>query len=85
MKHVEMMHQAGDARPTSEEARNVKTTQQKPDKGRRNFLKFAAVSAPAAAATAVTGTKADAAEVEPEGTGLRETAHVKAYLKSARF
>ncbi len=57
----------------------------KADEGRRSFLKLAAMSAPAAAATAVTSTPAEAAEAEPEGTGLRETAHVKAYLDSARF
>lgn len=54
------------------------------DEGRRSFLKLAAVSAPVAAATAVTGEQAEASE-EPQGTGLRETAHVKAYLDSARF
>lgn len=57
----------------------------KADEGRRNFLKLAAVSAPVAAATAVTGEKAEAAEAEPQGSGLRKTAHVKAYLDSARF
>ena len=56
----------------------------KADEGRRNFLKLAAVSAPVAAATAVTGEQAEAAE-EPQGSGLRNTAHVKAYLDSARF
>lgn len=60
-------------------------TDQKTDEGRRSFLKLAAVSAPAAAATAVTGQEAAAAEAEPEGSGLRNTAHVKAYLDSARF
>ncbi len=57
----------------------------KADEGRRNFLKLAAVSAPVAAATAVTGEQAEAAEAEPQGSGLRKTAHVKAYLDSARF
>ncbi len=56
----------------------------KADEGRRNFLKLLGVSAPAAAATAVTGEKAEAAE-EPQGTGMRKTAHVQAYLDSARF
>jgi len=56
------------------------------DKGRRNFLKLASVSAPAAAFTAVTGTEAAAAPQDaPAGSGLRRTAHVKAYLDSARF
>ncbi len=58
----------------------------KADEGRRSFLKLAAMSAPAVAATAVTGAApAEAAEAEPAGSGLRETAHVKAYLDSARF
>ena len=57
----------------------------KADEGRRNFLKLAAVSAPAAAATAVTGTEAEARTEEPKGSGLRKTAHVQAYLDSARF
>lgn len=60
--------------------------EKKADTGRRNFLKFAALSAPAAATAAVSGKEADAAEAaEAEGTGLRKTAHVKAYLDSARF
>ncbi len=59
----------------------------KADEGRRSFLKLMGVSAPAAAAAAVTANEADASSAEPEaeGTGLRETAHVKAYLDSARF
>ena len=54
------------------------------DEGRRTFLKLAAVSAPAAAATAVSGEKAEAEEA-PKRSGLRKTAHVQAYLDSARF
>lgn len=53
-------------------------------KGRRDFLKLASVSVPAMAASAVTGTKA-VAEEAAQTSGLQRTAHVKAYLKSARF
>lgn len=62
----------------------MKKTEKTVNEGRRGFLKLAATGAPAAALTAVTGQKA-AAEVESEGAGLRKTAHVEAYLKSARF
>lgn len=58
----------------------------KANEGRRNFLKLAGVSAPAAAAIAtMTPEEAEAAELEAAGEGLRKTAHVKAYLDSARF
>ena len=57
----------------------------KTDEGRRSFLKLAAMSAPAAAATAVAGTEAAAEEAAPQGSGLRRTPHVEAYLASARF
>lgn len=53
--------------------------------GRRDFLKLASVAAPAALATAATGTQAAAVEVEDAGEGLRKTPHVEAYLASARF
>jgi type IV secretory pathway protease TraF len=53
--------------------------------GRRNFLKLATVAAPAAA-VAVTGKAAAAAEPDDQaGKGLRDTAHVRAYYDSARF
>ncbi|MEM0946616.1 MAG: twin-arginine translocation pathway signal protein [Pseudomonadota bacterium] len=63
----------------------MKKDTSKADEGRRSFLKLAAVSAPVAAATAVTGEQAEAADSEPQGSGMRNTAHVKAYLDSARF
>lgn len=60
-------------------------TEKDAEPSRRNFLKLAASSAPAAAVMAATGTPA-AADIEEEaGHGLRKTAHVKAYLDSARF
>ena len=52
---------------------------------RRDFLKLAGTGAPAAAvALAISGTDAEAAEVEA-GSGLRKTEHVKKYLETARF
>jgi hypothetical protein len=59
---------------------------EKTDEGRRNFLKLAAVGAPAAAAATTVATTEEAeAATESKGEGLRKTAHVKAYLESARF
>lgn len=55
------------------------------NEGRRSFLTLAATAAPVAAVTAVTGAEAEASEAAEEGSGLRKTAHVKAYLDSARF
>ena len=61
----------------------------KTDEGasRRDFLKLASVSAPAAvAAVAVTrGTEAEAAEAVTGETRMQDTAHTRAYLDSARF
>lgn len=52
---------------------------------RRDFLKLAGTSAPAAAvALAVSGSDAEAAEPE-SAMGLEKTAHVKKYLATARF
>lgn len=66
-----------------------RTTMAKTEKqvveSRRGFLKLAVTAAPAVAVTAVTGQEAAAEEAEPQGAGLRKTAHVKAYLESARF
>jgi len=60
------------------------------DKGgasRRDFLKFASVSAPAAAAAvAAGGAPAEAADRAPgRDAVLQKTEHVKKYLASARF
>ncbi len=53
---------------------------------RRDFLKLASVSAPAAAASVVvSGTSAEAATDSVKGDGLRDTAHTRAYFESARF
>lgn len=52
---------------------------------RRGFLKLATTAAPAAvAASAMSGTEADAAETAKPG-GLQDTAHTRAYYESARF
>jgi hypothetical protein len=53
---------------------------------RRDFLKLASVAAPAAAASVVvSGTAAEAAPETAKGSGLRDTAHTRAYFESARF
>ena len=53
---------------------------------RRDFLKLASVSAPAAVAAAtLSGTEAEAAEVATGETRMQDTAHTRAYLDSARF
>jgi len=53
---------------------------------RRDFLKMASVSAPAAvAAVAVSGSAAEAAEPDQKDSGLQDTAHTRAYFDSARF
>jgi len=54
---------------------------------RRDFLKLASVSAPAAvAAVAVGGADTAAAAGLPTGeTVMQDTAHTRAYLSSARF
>ncbi len=56
-------------------------------KNRREFLKLAATSAPAAvAAVAVSGTEAAAAtEIEAGKSGLKDAAHTRAYYDTARF
>ena len=54
----------------------------KTDEGRRGFLKLAAV-APAAAA--IPATQAAADEAPQQGSGLKDTAHTRAFYDSARF
>ena len=60
-------------------------TKKPTNQSRRGFLKLAATAAPAAALTVASGQDVSAAQAEPEGSGLRKTDHVKAYLASARF
>ena len=54
---------------------------------RRDFLRLASLGAAAAGAASATGAQAATglAVEEVAGDGYRETAHVKAYLDSARF
>ena len=53
---------------------------------RRGFLKKAALSVAAAGTVAVAGKSASADEaIDASGSGYRETSHVKAFYKSARF
>ena len=53
---------------------------------RRDFLKLASVSVPAAAAAAaLTGTTAGAAVPDRKGEGMQNTEHTRAYYESARF
>lgn len=59
--------------------------QKKEGASRRDFLKLAGTTAPAAAVALAAGTEeAEAAEIV-QGSGLRKTEHVKKYLASARF
>ncbi len=52
---------------------------------RRDFLKAAAVAAPAAAAAAVAAPKAAEAADAPRDGQIQDTAHTRAYYDSARF
>lgn len=51
---------------------------------RRNFLKLAGTAPAAVAAVAVSG-EAQASETAGDETRLKDTAHTRAYLESARF
>ena len=62
------------------------TKESKDGQSRRDFLKIAGTAAPAAAVAAVaTGSEAEAAETDPGETRLRDTAHTRTYLATARF
>jgi hypothetical protein len=53
---------------------------------RRDFLKMASVTAPAAVAATVMGSQtAEAAEPDLSDNRMQDTAHTRAYLESARF
>ncbi|WP_114287149.1 ubiquinol-cytochrome c reductase iron-sulfur subunit N-terminal domain-containing protein [Candidatus Halocynthiibacter alkanivorans] len=53
---------------------------------RRDFLKLAATTAPAAvAAVAISGTAAEAQPVDLTSDKMQDTAHTRAYFDSARF
>lgn len=52
---------------------------------RRDFLKLAGTSAPAAVAAMAVGTTEAAAEEGTSGSALKKTEHIEKYLASARF
>ncbi len=54
-------------------------------KGRRDFLKLATLSAPAAVAAAAGATAAEAKSGETTGSRMRDTEHTRAYFESAKF
>ena len=53
--------------------------------GRRDFLKLASVSVPAAAVAAVVGRTAEAAVPDGKDGRMQDTPHTRAYYESARF
>jgi len=55
------------------------------DTKRRNFLKLASASVPAAALSVAVGSEAAAVELPDDTSGLQDTAHTRAYLETARF
>lgn len=61
------------------------TDKKKEGASRRDFLKLAGTSAPAAVAAMAVSTEAASAEEVQEAAGLRKTEHVSKYLASARF
>ncbi len=62
-----------------------KNTKDQPS-NRRDFLKLASVSAPAAvAALAATTSTAEASAEARKPDGVQDTAHTRAYFDSARF
>ena len=61
-------------------------TKEKDGANRRDFLKLAATTAPAAAVALTTGsTAAEAQPVDLTSEKMQDTAHTRAYLDSARF
>jgi hypothetical protein len=56
------------------------------ENNRREFLKLAVASTPAAvAATAISGSAAQAADLDETGSGVRDTAHTRAYFETAKM
>ncbi|MEL7117247.1 MAG: twin-arginine translocation signal domain-containing protein [Pseudomonadota bacterium] len=61
-------------------------TEHKDGKSRRDFLKLAGATAPAAAVAVTAGVEsAEAQTVDPTSDKMQDTAHTRAYLDSARF
>lgn len=54
-------------------------------RARRDFLKLSLLGSAAAAGAVAASRPAAAAEAEPEGSGYRETDHVRTYYQTARF
>jgi len=52
---------------------------------RRDFLKLSTLGVAAAGAAAAIAPAKPAEAAEPEGSGYRETAHVRTYYETARF
>jgi hypothetical protein len=62
----------------------TKQTEDKPS--RRDFLKLAGTSAPAAlAVTALSSTQTSAQTPDPSSNTMQDTAHTRAYLESVKF
>lgn len=55
------------------------------NKGRRDFLKLATLSAPAAAVAVTAGTTETEAKASASKDRMQDTAHTRAYFDSARF
>lgn len=64
---------------------DAKKKKKKDGASRRDFLKIAGTSAPAAVAAMAVSTGEASADEIAEGSGLKKTEHVKKYLASARF
>jgi len=60
-------------------------TQKKEGASRRDFLKLAGTTAPAAAVALTAASTAEAQPVDPTSEKMQDTAHTRAYLDSARF
>ena len=73
------------AQTENEGGYEMSRTSGKADNSRREFLKLASVSAPAAVAAAAFGGTEAAADTAAEGTVLQDTAHTRAFYESARF
>lgn len=54
-------------------------------RARRDFLKLSLVGSAAAAGAVAAARPAKADPAEPEGSGYRETDHVRTYYQTARF
>ncbi|NNE52288.1 MAG: twin-arginine translocation signal domain-containing protein [Sulfitobacter sp.] len=60
-------------------------SKEKDGANRRDFLKMAATTGPAAAVALTAASTAEAQPVDPTSEKMQDTAHTRAYLDSARF